>query len=250
MKKDNEKSFIRMPFAGIPCGINQTCYYLNQLPLKWVSKGLRLHEDALKIFKIHKREKDILMDKLKNVLFPITWDQTMIFLHDNYSSVDKAIPEFNSFYLLSHLSLENILKGIYLNDNPNLLGFNKLPKQINTHNTLGLLNKDIKNILTQEEKCFMKKCEREFTSYSRYPVKSYVKEEDLNNIEETFDTGENLYNHFKDLTRGVFDNQGNILESIIEKLMPYIEEVSVNDEKHNVILEKNVRNNNKNKIIR
>jgi hypothetical protein len=55
-----------------------------------------------------------------------------------------------------HLSLENLFKGIWLDKFPENIGFNKLPKALNTHDLVRLAG-DVELQLSEQQKALLSK---------------------------------------------------------------------------------------------
>lgn len=74
-----------------------------------------------------------------------------------------------------HLSLENVLKGIWLDKFPESIGFVKLPKALNT-NDLVCLAGDVELELSAQQKTLLSKLAELFFGYSRYTIKQRSKQ--------------------------------------------------------------------------
>ena len=115
-------------------------YKYNQLPENWISVGYTLVEDANIIFLTHKKQMDFIISKLEEqgFNFDLATATGIEFCVEKILSEQKNsfFPNFNSFYLIASLSLENIFKGLLLGYNPSFLNFEKCPKIIKTHDLM------------------------------------------------------------------------------------------------------------------
>lgn len=210
--------------------INISLYKLNQLPTNWINKGFRLKRDALTFFEICEKDREFIIQCLEEIEFP--FDR---FYRDHLKSevygileknINRQIPTYDTFYLLMHLSLENFLKGLWLDQNRDRIGFEKIPDEIKTHNLLALFQK-IGIGLSKKEGALIKKISDLFVGYSRYPVKLFIKPEkegktlDIDFGERNFDSIcidclENPYAEDHQIILDLFDKK---LKPLLERAM-------------------------------
>ncbi|SFJ35842.1 hypothetical protein SAMN04488082_102410 [Desulfomicrobium apsheronum] len=174
---------------------NQQMFKLGQQPMHWISKGMRLKRDADIFYNANESVRVFIVSELERANFKFSrfyrWQ-----LHDGINKIlsnnqDSYLPDFDTYYLLVHLSLENLFKGIWLDKFPNNIGFSKLPDALNTHNLIRLA-KDIELELSEQEKLVLSKLMELFLGYGRYPIKNRAKEAagecDLDFGERPYDT--------------------------------------------------------------
>lgn len=157
---------------------NQQMFKLGQQPTRWISKGMRLRRDANVFYEVSETSRLFIVSELEKDDFNFCrfyrWQ-----LQDGINEIlsrnnDHFLPDFDTYYLLIHLSFENILKGLWLDIFPENIGFNKLPKAINTHDLITLAT-DIGLELSEQQKIVMSKLKELFLGYSRYPINNRVK---------------------------------------------------------------------------
>lgn len=174
---------------------NQQMYKLGQQPRSWIQKGLKLKRDAEIFYESCEISRQYIVSELKKIDFNSAkfyrWELQKNIEEILSKNLDHFLPDYDTYYLLMHLSIENLLKGIWLDSNPENIGFNSLPKPLKTHNLI-ILAKDIGLILSKEQKEVLKKLKELFLGYSRYPIKQNVKpashQQDLVFGDRNFDT--------------------------------------------------------------
>ena len=158
---------------------NQQMFKLSQQPTHWVSKGMRLKRDAGIFYKANESVRLFIVSELEKANFNFSrfyrWE-----LQDSINKIlsnnqDIYLPDFDTYYLLMHLSLENLFKGIWLDNYTENIGFNKLPQALNTHNLIRLAE-DVSLGLSEQQKVVLLKLTELFLGYGRYPIKIRVKE--------------------------------------------------------------------------
>lgn len=215
--------------------LNESFYYLDQLPQNWIFKGRRLYNDALLIYNAHKKQSDYIIKQFEKLKFPFErfYSET---LDEYFEKIPKNknffIPDFKTFYLLSHLALENILKGIFLDKNQNLLGFKKLPEEIKSHNLKQLFKISTNIIFFGFEENFVNKINKCFSSYNRYPISSKTKQTNPKDLKNTLEADDKFLTVMLDLMNDVFEEEEKALKSIIDRLLPDILNVENNSIEH------------------
>jgi len=158
---------------------NQQMFKLGQQPTSWVLKGIRLRRDANVFYEASESARLFIISKLEKADFNFSrfyrWQ-----LQDSIDEIlskrqDCFLPDFDTYYLLMHLSLENVFKGIWLNKFPEHIGFDKLPSRLNTHNLIRLAD-DMGLKLSELQKVLLSKLSELFLGYSRYPIKNRVRQ--------------------------------------------------------------------------
>lgn len=173
---------------------NQQMFKLSQQPTNWVSKGMRFKRDATIIYEANESARLFIVSELKMANFNFSrfyrrqlQDAINEILSKNQ---DCYLPDFDTYYLLRHLSLENVLKGIWLDKFSEKIGFDKLPKALNTHDLVRLAE-DVELELSEQQKTLLSKLKELFLGYGRYPIKNRVKQtagpEDLDFGERNYD---------------------------------------------------------------
>jgi hypothetical protein len=173
---------------------NQQMFELSQQPTNWVSKGMRLKRDAAIFYEANESARLFIVSELEKANFNFSrfyrWQ-----LQDGINEIlsnnqDRYLPDFDTYYLLMHLSLENVLKGIWLDKFSEKIGFDKLPKALNTHDLVRLAD-DVELELSEQQKALLSKLKELFLGYSRYPIKNRVKQaagsQDLDFGERSYD---------------------------------------------------------------
>lgn len=157
---------------------NQQMFKLSQQPTGWVSKGMRLRRDADIFYEASEASRQFIVSELEKDGFNFArfyrWQ-----LQDGINEIlsrdkDHFLPDYDTYYLLMHLSIENVFKGLWLDRYPENIGFNKLPKVLNTHDLIALA-KEIELDLSKQQKVVLSKLKDLFLGYSRYPIKNRVK---------------------------------------------------------------------------
>ncbi len=174
---------------------NQQMFKLSQQPTSWVLKGMRLKRDAAVFYEANESARLFIVSELQKTNFTFSrfyrWQ-----LQDSINQIlsnnqDHYLPDFDTYNLLMHLSLENVLKGVWLDRFPENIGFDKLPKALNTHDLIRLAD-DVELELSAQQKMLLSKLAELFLGYSRYPIMNRVKQpagqQDLNFGERPFDT--------------------------------------------------------------
>ena len=209
--------------------INKSMYKINQLPQNWIDVGKNLIRDADIIFESHQSQIDTLISELTKKNFNFSYFHRETLEAEIYNLWDNNknffLPNFRSFYLLCSLALENIFKAIILFQNPNELGFQKLPTHMKEHDLLKL-SKKTPVIFSTEEDRFLERISALFISYARYPIgtraSECIKNPDLG-YDGYFDVIlKGLKNEYKD--------DKKLLDSIIDKLLPEITAILQNSE--------------------
>ena len=158
---------------------NQQMFRLSQQPTSWILKGMRLKRDAAVFFEANESARVFIVSELEKTNFNFSrfyrWQ-----LQDGINEIlsnnqGHYLPDFDTYYLLMHLSLENILKGVWLDRFPENIGFDKLPKALNTHDLIHLAH-DVELELSAQQKKLLSKLTELFLGYSRYPIKNRVKQ--------------------------------------------------------------------------
>lgn len=194
-------------------------FKLGQQPINWISKGMRLRRDANVFYDASEASRLLIISELEKNRFNFSrfyrW-QLQDSINDILSrSQDYFLPDFDTYYLLTHLAFENILKGVWLDTFPENIGFNKLPNKLNTHDLI-TLSGNIKLDLSEQQKDIFSKLKGLFLGYSRYPIKNQVKSpadpHDLEFGERPFDSVcieclENPYAKDKKVIEALFDEK-------------------------------------------
>ena len=81
----------------------------------------------------------------------------------------KKLMSSRSIFLLMGFSLENLIKGILIFDNPKLVNKGKLEKDIKSHNLINLFNKIEKIKLTDKESELLNILSEAIPDWGRYP---------------------------------------------------------------------------------
>jgi hypothetical protein len=158
---------------------NKQMFKLGQQPTNWVSKGMRLKRDADIFYEANEYARLFIVSELEKANFNFSrfyhWQ-----LQDGINEIlsnnkGRYLPDFDTYYLLMHLSLENVLKGIWLDTFSEKIGFDKLPKALNTHNSARLAT-DVELELPEQQEALLSKLTQLFLSYSRYPIKNRIKQ--------------------------------------------------------------------------
>lgn len=158
---------------------NQQMFKFRQQPTSWISKGMRLKRDAAVFYEANETARLFIVSELEKINFNFSifyrWQ-----LQDDINNIlsnnqDHYLPDFDTYYLLMHLSLENILKGVWLDRFPENIGFDKLPKTLNTHDLIRLAD-DVELELSVQQKTLLSNLAELFLGYSRYPIKNRVKQ--------------------------------------------------------------------------
>lgn len=164
--------------GGSANDFNQQMFMLAQQPTGWVSKGMRLRRDANVFYDASEEARLFIVSELERGGFNFSrfyrWQ-----LQDGINEVlsinqGHFLPDFDTYYLLMHLSLENVLKGIWLDEFPENIGFTKLPKTLNTHD-LNRLADDVGLNLSGQQKAILSKLKELFLGYGRYPIRNRAK---------------------------------------------------------------------------
>ncbi|QTR48964.1 hypothetical protein [Candidatus Thiothrix anitrata] len=215
---DKEHHYLFPPTQS-PLDFNRQMFWLSQQPRHWASKGIRLKRDADLFYQSSDQARLLIVSELEKKNFNFArfyrWylqEEIIEILNNNN---DCFLPDFDSYYLLIHLSLENTLKAIWLDQYPEHIGFDNLPKPLRTH-SLVRIAKDIKLELSKEQEQLLSKISELFVGYSRYPIKDRITKpstpNDLDFGEASFDTTcidclENPYAHDKELIDDLFQSQ-------------------------------------------
>lgn len=158
--------------------INQQMFKLGQQPTSWVNKGMRLERDASLIYETSESARVLIVSELEKKNFKFSrfyrWElQEAVYAYLEQNK-NNFLPNFDSYYLLMHLSLENVLKGLWLDKYIENIGFDKLPNALKTHD-LVRLSGNISLKLTAQQNKLLSKLADLFLGYSRYPIKTQVK---------------------------------------------------------------------------
>lgn len=158
--------------------INQQMFKRNQQPTNWISKGMRLKRDALIFYEANESDRLFIVSELEKTHFNFSRFYRGE-LEEGIDEIlsknqDRHLPDFDTYYLLMHLSLENVFKGIWLDKFPENIGFDKLPKALNTHDLVRLAN-DIELDVSEQQKMLLLQLTELFLGYSRYPIKNRAK---------------------------------------------------------------------------
>jgi hypothetical protein len=158
---------------------NQQMFKLSQQPTSWVSKGMRLRRDATVFYEANEPDRLFIVSELEKVHFNFPrfyrWELQDAIHKILLNNQNRYLPDFDTYYLLIHLSLENVLKGIWLDKFPENIGFVKLPKALNTHDLICLAG-DVQLELSAQQKKLLSKLAELFLGYSRYPIKNRSKQ--------------------------------------------------------------------------
>ena len=158
---------------------NQQMFKLSQQPTSWVSKGMRLRRDATVFYEANESTRLFIVSELEKVHFNFSrfyrWELQDAVHEILSNNQNRYLPDFDTYYLLMHLSLENVLKGIWLDKFPENIGFVKLPKALNTHDLIRLA-RDVQLELSAQQKKLLSKLAEFFLGYSRYPIKNRAKQ--------------------------------------------------------------------------
>jgi len=165
--------------GGSTNDLNQQMFKLGQQPTNWVSKGMRLKRDATVFYEANESARLFIVSELEKAHFKFSrfyrWELQDAIDEILSKNQDRYLPDFDTYYLLMHLSLENVLKGIWLDNFPENIGFVKLPKALNTHDLVCLAD-DVELELSAEQKVLLSKLAELFLGYSRYPIKWRAKQ--------------------------------------------------------------------------
>lgn len=157
---------------------NQQMFKFGQQPTSWISKAMRLRRDANVFYEASEASRLFIVSELEKDDFNFSrfyrWQ-----VQDGINEIlsknqDYFLPDFDTYYLLIHLSFENVLKGVWLDMFPENIGFIKLPKALNTHDLIALAG-DVGLDLSAQQKVVLSKLKELFLGYSRYPIKNQVK---------------------------------------------------------------------------
>lgn len=139
---------------------------------------MRLKRDASLFYEASESTRSFIVSQLEKKNFNFSrfyrWE-----LQEGINSIlekneDIFLPDFDSYYLLMHLSLENVLKGVWLDKFPEQIGFDKLPNILRTHD-LPRLASDISLSLSAQQNRLLSKLVDIFLGYGRYPIKDRVR---------------------------------------------------------------------------
>lgn len=166
--------------AGEDQPANPMFYKMGQIPTNWIRKGMQHRRDAMIIYSEHFKMKKKIIERLEEKKFRFDY----FFRHDLTGMVGEILeenpsiflPDFDAYYNLMHLSVENFLKGIWLDSNRQMLGFDELPRTISSHSLVNLMN-DCGMKMTKDMRKLFSKSYENFMSYFRYPIKLKVKPE-------------------------------------------------------------------------
>lgn len=181
-----------LTFAHKEESLNAFFFKHGQLPLNWIYKGMQHKRDAESLYKWHENDREFIISELKKNNFQFEY----FFRDELKRSISKILsentgrilPDFEAFYYFYHLSIENFLKAIWLDQNVDLLGFKKLPKIIHTHDLIKLANlTELK--LSQDEKNTLTKLTSLSQSYCKYPIKLEVFENNKKQESKNWDMG-------------------------------------------------------------
>lgn len=197
---------------------NQQMFKLSQQPKNWVSKGMRLRRDANVFYEASEAARRFIVSELEKAGFNFArfyrWQ-----LQDGINEIlsknqDCFLPDFDTYYLLTHLSFENLLKGLWLDRFPESIGFNKLPRALNTHDLITLAT-DVGLKITEPQKAVLSKLKELFLGYSRYPIKNRVK---TATGTQDFEFGERPYDTVCiECIENPYVNDRQVLESLFER---------------------------------
>lgn len=209
---------------------NKQMFKLRQQPTSWVNKGKRLKRDASLFYEKSESSRLFIVSELKKKNFNFSrfyrWKLQEIIMSILEENQDTFLPDFDTYYLLMHLALENILKGLWLDKFPENIGFDKLPNELKTHDLIGLANDISLNLSDQENKLLSKLADL-FLGYSRYPIKNRVKHS-TNSAD--LDFGERPYDLICiQCLENPYAEEKNILETLFaESLRERVEQVFQN----------------------
>lgn len=192
--KDQNYHYLFSPSSNAG-DFNRQMYWLSQQPTNWASKGMRLRRDASFFYETSEKARLIFVTELERSNFNFgrfyRWELQERILQILNKSQDYFLPDFDTYYLLMHLAIENVLKAIWLDHYPENIGFDKLPRALNTHDLCRLAAEVNLSLSTNQEKVLSKIGEL-FLGYSRYPIRNRVKltsgPADLDFGEKNFDS--------------------------------------------------------------
>lgn len=165
--------------GGSAGDFNQQMFKLSQQPTSWVLKGMRLRRDAVVFYESNESARVFIVSELENNNFNFSrfyrWQLQDVINEILSKSKYQHLPDFDTYYLLMHLFLENVLKGIWLDKFPENIGFGKLPKKLNTHDLVRLAD-DVELELSAKQKTLLATLAELFLGYSRYPIKNRGKQ--------------------------------------------------------------------------
>jgi len=135
-------------------------YILNASPLQWIEYAQELREASELIWKGSKKIK----------------------MHINFPKVQEKQGLSRVYFLNIGFSIENLLKGLLISENPDYLKSGKISPDISSgHNLENLASKIISIEFNAKEIKFLKLLSRSLPNWSRYPI---PKRWEINNEEE------------------------------------------------------------------
>ncbi|MGA2624731.1 MAG: hypothetical protein ABSF91_12805 [Bacteroidota bacterium] len=180
-KKDLKKNNMRNTTSVRYTGSSKSFDLAGRLPQNWISKAEEIDRAAKILFDTVRRDFNVLCERSQMNANPnANIKPTFPFLLD-------------VFIFLAALSIENLLKGILLCGNPELISGGKLKeKSLITSHKLSKLSKDSGIDFTEDELEFMEVGTSAIHSWGRYPIpKNYCQLESSRTIK--LDIGE-VYN--------------------------------------------------------
>lgn len=210
--------------------LNRQMFRLSQQPSRWASKGMRLKRDASIIYKASESARLFIVSELEKINFNFSrfyrWQ-----LQNSINTIlecnqDCFLPDFDTYYLLMHLSLENVLKAIWLDRHPEKIGFDQLHKELKTHD-LRRLSAEIELELSPSQERILSEVSELFLGYSRYPIKNRVKQPSGS---EDFDFGEKSFDAVCiDCLENYYAKDKEILDALFkERLQERVDQVFAN----------------------
>lgn len=167
-------------------------YKLGQMPKHWFFKGMQLKRDAFQFYEQCEKQRQLFAKALIESENFSRGFRSGELAYTVEKILEKnptyTLPDFQVFYFLLQMSLENFFKAIFLDQNQEILGFKRLPKKLKTHNLKNLAKSTNIN-LSDDENAFLEKLSSLSQSYCRYPIGVECIEEDKSDF-KTFDTGD------------------------------------------------------------
>jgi hypothetical protein len=219
-KMTDKEHYYLFPPTQTVADFNRQMFKLGQQPENWALKGLRLKHDASLFYKINQQSRLFIIKELEDKEFNFSrfhrYELEHMIGEILNKNQDYFLPDFDTYYLLMHLSLENFFKSIWLDKHSERLGFEKLPNELNNKHDIITLAKDINLELSSDQKNLISKIRDLFLGYARYPTRlRFKKPSDSNDLdfgEKPFGTIcieclENPYERDNDIFEDIFKNQ-------------------------------------------
>lgn len=208
--------------------VNTFLYRLGQLPVNWIYKGMQHKRDAFIFYKICDRERKFLYKAIKKegVNYSYVRSGEMVYALEKVLDANpkRFLPDYEAFYYLTHLAIENFLKGIWLQKNKEKIGFIELPKTIKSHNLIYLCGL-IKFDLSQSEKELLLKLQKNFVSYGRYPVDLEAKPQKDPGFKDLEIGSRDLNGVLYDCISNPYKAEKAAIDNILKKMAPFIKQV-------------------------